>query len=146
MITNKVVLRTVGLSKQKQSELSIQLSFNLKLDLQHLSGWNFDLLAADVIVLGTDVSIGQETLDMLRRYAGAKEPLLVTYSEHDERMRALGGMSGQPPFGERLSQALHGAGCREEEIRWLTSGVSKCREVPLCHEGPKSSEDIRWMD
>jgi hypothetical protein len=146
MANNVVALRTVGLSEQKQSELSVQLSFHPNLDLQHLTGWSFDLLGADVIVLGTDVSIGQETLDMLRRYAGATEPLLVTYSAHDERMRAIGGVNGQPAFGERLGQALQRAFGLKEAIDFVVPEYSEEASPPLTHEGPTAMQDIRWRN
>lgn len=145
MTTDTLVLRTTGLSEQKQSELSVQLAFHSNLDFQHLSGSSFDLLGADVIMLGTDVRVGQEMLGILRRYAGAGEPLLVSYSEHDERLRAPGGMRGEPSFAGHLSQGLQRAGCRKEGIEFAIPEASEHASNHLTHEGPAAEQDTQWM-
>lgn len=145
MTTITVAVRTVGLDTRKKSELTIQLAQHPQIDLQHYAAWNFGLLQADVIVLGTDMSVGQETLDMLREYAGVKKPSLVTCSETDERMRALSS-SGEPPFERRLEQALHRAGC--DDIVMFSAPldpIGRGVERPSV-EGPSARAGIDWMD
>ena len=145
-MTTTVAVRTVGLDTRKKSELTLQLAQNPQIDLQHYAAWNFGLLHADVIVLGTDASVGQETLDMLREYAGVKQPSLVTFSESDERMHALSAGGGEPAFERRLELALHRAGCPgisvvSAPIDPIGRGVDRPGV-----DGPSAEQGIHWMD
>ena len=143
--TNKVALRTVGLTPQKRAELDAQLAHTPEIQVEHHSAWTFGLLRSDVIVLGTDISVGQETLDMLRSYAGVEQPMLVTFSETDERMRALRGAKTGPTFSQRLEQALRNAGCAGVQIDALANDLVREPERPHV-EGPGARGGIRWAD
>ena len=144
--TITVAVRTVGLDTRKKSELTLQLAQYPQIDLQHYAAWNFGLLHADVIVLGTDASVGQETLDMLREYAGVKQPSLVTVSENDERMRFLSVGGGEPAFERRLEQALHRAGCPGISMASAPlDPIGRGVERPSV-EGPSAREGIHWTD
>jgi len=107
-----VVVRTVGLGADLQSELSQVLSRHPRTDIRHLPDWSFSLLSADVIVLETGRSVVQSTLEMLRNFATIKDPILVTYSEDDECLAALDGNYANLSFSGRLRKALNRAALR----------------------------------
>jgi hypothetical protein len=145
MTTTPVTVRTVGLDKRKQSELTLQLAANPQIDLQHFPGWDFRHLGADIIVLGLDASVGQEALDMLRFYAGVEQPVLVTYSRHDELFRALGGPGGVPSFETRLGRALRRAGCFAAVVAPAAPDPATARRSrPLLEAGADVPEGVRW--
>jgi hypothetical protein len=107
-----IVVRTVGLGEEMQSELTDILSPHPRTDLRHLSEWSFSLLTADVVILETGMSVAQSTLEMLRNFATIKDPILVTYSEDDECLAALDGRRGDSAFSARLQRALNLAALR----------------------------------
>lgn len=108
--TTPVTLGAVGLSPRQQAELAALLAPFPQVGVEHFNGWSFRLLRADVIVLGTDLSVGQEALDMLRSYRSVKAPPLVIHSVHDEASGPSRRTPSLPPFAWRLQQALRRIG------------------------------------
>ena len=107
-----VVVRTVGLGEEMQSELTDVLSCHPRTDVRHLPDWSFSLLTADVVILETGMSVAQSTLEMLRNFTTIKDTILVTYSEDDECQAALDGKRGDSAFSARLQRALNRAALR----------------------------------
>lgn len=146
MTTTTLTVRTVGLDLRKNSELTLLLAGHPQIDLQHYPAWHFGLLHADVIVIGTDASVGQETLDMLKHYAGAKHPVLVTFSGSGEQMRTLSGGGGEPSFTSRLEDALRRAGGRNFSMAKATSIPPENPAPTPRAEGGAARAGIQWRD
>lgn len=145
MTTTSVTVTTVGLDETRESELTVQLAANPQIDLQHFAAWDPRLLQADVIVLDTDTGAGQHTLDMLRYYAGVKQPILVTHSRHDALFQALRGTGGVPPFETRLQVALHRAGCSTAFVCPAAPDPGTVRRSrTLLEKGGCAPNGIRW--
>lgn len=97
-MTTTVAVRPVGLNDRPRAELAAGLSGDPQVNLRHFPGWCLSLVHAEVMMLGTDERAHQEVLDMLECYVGVRRPGVVTFSEKDERMYALGGHGGRLSF------------------------------------------------
>ena len=145
-MTTTIAVHTAGLNDRTRAELGAGLSGDPQVDLRHFPGWCLTLLHAEVIVLGTDDSAGQEVLDMLKSYGGVKQLRLVTFSENDERIYAVGGHRGRPSFAFRLEHALRLAGCRN--VAFVPPPHEPASLEPYIPGFPSSetAQDIWWRD
>ena len=149
-VSPRITVRTVGLRSYQQAQLKAQLSRYPNIELAHFDDWSFGLLHVDVLIVGVDMRGGQETLDMLRAFSAEKEPLVVTYSENDERVHSFlerktsvgEGVKGRRPgsFYQRLQQALRNAGAANLVLEDVTQPPVETPSV----EGKAAESGVRW--
>jgi hypothetical protein len=150
-MTASIAVRTVGLRSYQQAQLKAQLGVYPRIELKHLDKWSFRVLNADVLIIGVDSRGGQEAMGVMSYFFAKKEPLVVTYSENDERMLLLtgggsqagdGDSGGRQPAGfyQRLQDVLHKAGATD--VSFDDVGGPEV-ELPSV-EGPKAEGGIRW--
>lgn len=148
-----VAVLTVGLTPHIRSQLDAQFAPYPEIDLEHLDGWAFRLLQADVVVLNLEESNGEEVREMLRSFQGSKAPLEVTYSESEERMRVwqdvhpisgtATGHESAPRFSHRLQDAVRQAGSYEVVLDDFDAGPRVVAGDPVT---PGVASGIRWTD
>lgn len=120
MKNNKILVLTVGLKDEYQKELGVRLGTHEEIETRHLDAWTFTVSNADILILNVDSDAGQETMSMLRSFRGPNDPIVVTFSESDDRMHAWRGKGAHPEdtpediipgFCKRLETALQKSGC-----------------------------------
>jgi hypothetical protein len=146
----KVVVLTVGLNETYQGELDERLATHEEIATKHLDAWTFTVTNSDVLVLNVDSDAGQETLSMLRSFRGPNDPVVVTFSESDDRMHAWRSPADGkeaaaeiiPGFCKRLEAALRKSGCDNVHIDEMQRRVDRAVEDG---DEPKSTvRDMRW--
>ena len=147
-----IAVRTVGMRPYQQAQLKAQLAAYPEIELRHLDKWSFRALAADVLVVGVDTHGGGSTLEVLESFQGAREPLVVTYSENDQRWHLLIGSTPQPPvaggyrrsagFYQCLQEALRKAGATRVRL----DEVAEPEMVVSGFRGPGAASETHWAD